>query len=667
MPHEALIGLQGDPNGHHPIFEEFVRQSTAEKQRNEPIAFGLYFQTVLTRLERRKRAIEQLTNPSQDDEVRRRLEQEASYDPSPNAASNVYHAMIKEPNHGFFRDPQNKNRIIGNTNTLDQVVRFMRLQATTTAQPDTMLMFVAPTSAGKSTLVNGIKDLVQLHARTSSEPVLGIKGCPIQEDPLRILPQQSRERLHKEYGIKVHGDLCSHCQKELHTTYNGDRGAMGVQAIPYSVATGIGIAKIDPKMTSSKAPSAQEDIDQAILKSNRGILEISELLSLEPAFLATLYDLIRGRRLLYHGEEQELDNVMIGHTTLESYKKFKDTLIKNGLDVDAFLRRMQIVFIPYLLSVSDEAEIYRSDISKRSVQPHISPQTLETIAYIGVSSRIRKSDNPDASMDVKIALYDGQNTEKLGQQDREKIEAEGILKDEGSDGLSPAFMLELLGNAIADSEKCVDPLSALATIEDHVFKLSLTQLKDRTTVLEAIKRRRTEYDKWLEKTIKRAFRPDYEEAAATHYNSYMEDIILLAQRILKKTDPITQEEVEIDEKPLRAIEEAMGITETAKHAFREKILRDESLKRRRGEKFDYTDIPGFEEALQKVLKIDVASTLLSLLRVPDEEESKKLREVTTCLVEKHGFCPHCAPRLLKHQAMQMRDKIKVAATKQSQY
>ena len=118
----------------------------------------------------------------------------------------------------------------------------------------------------------------------------------------------------------------------------------------------------------------------------------------------------------------------------------------------------------------------------------------------------------------------------------------------------------------------------------------------------------------------------------------------------KLVDPITEEEVDPDEKLMRSIEEQVGITENAKKAFREEIMIRISSLARTGQKFDYTTHDRLREAIEKKLFADLKNVvkITTSTRTPDPEQHKRINEVVRRLTEEHGYCDCCANELLRY-------------------
>ena len=115
-------------------------------------------------------------------------------------------------------------------------------------------------------------------------------------------------------------------------------------------------------------------------------------------------------------------------------------------------------------------------------------------------------------------------------------------------------------------------------------------------------------------------------------------------------DPITEEEVEPDEKLMRSIEEQIGVSDNSKRQFREEILIRISSLARRGQKFDYTSHDRLREAIEKKLFVDLRDVvkITTSTKTPDADQLRRINEVIDRLVAEHEYCPVCANELLKY-------------------
>lgn len=75
-----------------------------------------------------------------------------------------------------------------------------------------------------------ISDGLEKYSKTDQGTLFAIPGCPMQENPLNLIPPNSpdfnlRFQVENAYGIKIHGDLCPHCtavveEKTIKTSKN---------------------------------------------------------------------------------------------------------------------------------------------------------------------------------------------------------------------------------------------------------------------------------------------------------------------------------------------------------------------------------------------------------------------------------------------------------------
>ena len=151
------------------------------------------------------------------------------------------------------------------------------------------------------------------------------------------------------------------------------------------------------------------------------------------------------------------------------------------------------------------------------------------------------------------------------------------------------------------------------------------------------------------KEIQKAFVYSYEESAAVLFDNYLDNVEAYCNGV-KIKDPITDEEMDPDEKLLRSIEEQIGISENAKKSFREEILIRLSSYARKNKKFDYRSHERLREAVEKKLFADLKDVvkITTSTKTPDKEQMKKLNAVSAKLIDEYGYCPICANELLKY-------------------
>jgi serine protein kinase len=215
---------------------------------------------------------------------------------------------------------------------------------------------------------------------------------------------------------------------------------------------------------------------------------------------------------------------------------------------------------------------------------------------------------------------------------------------------TPRYIINRLSSALVkDDISCINPLDALRALKDGFEQHTGISKDERESYLNFIYEARKEFDELAKIEIQRAFIYSYEDTARTLFNNYLDNVEAFVNK-QKLLDPITEEEVEPDEKLMRSIEEQIGITENAKKAFREEIMIRISSLARKGQKFDYASHDRLREAIEKKLFADLKNVvkITTSTRSPDPEQQKRINEVVSKLVEDHGYCECCASELLRY-------------------
>src|SRR5690606_12445770 len=202
---------------------------------------------------------------------------------------------------------------------------------------------------------------------------------------------------------------------------------------------------------------------------------------------------------------------------------------------------------------------------------------------------------------------------------------------------------------IRSDTNCINALDILRSLKDGLNQHPSITREQREKYLNFISIARKEYDELAKKEVQKAFVYSYEESAKTLLDNYLDNVEAYCNWT-KIRDPITGEELDPDEKLMRYIEEQIGISENAKKAFREEILIRISAYARKGKKFDYNSHERLREAIQKKLFADLKDVvkITTSTKTPDENQLKKINEVTARLIDENGYCPICANELLRY-------------------
>jgi len=528
-----------------------------------------------------------------------------------------------------------------------------------------ILLLMGPVSGGKSTIVTLLKRGLEAYTRTPEGALYAIKGCPMHEEPLHLVPPELRPEVERELGVAIEGSLCPACRLMVEEQYGGRVEDVLVRRIALSEEKRIGIGTFQPSDPKSQDIAeltgsvdfaaitqygAESDprayrFDGELNIANRGILEMQEMLKMDEKFLWHLLSLSQegnfkaGRFALISADE-----VIIAHTNEEEYRHF----IANKKN-EALHSRMIVIPIPYALRVSDEVRIYEKLIRQSELKGvHIAPHALRVAAMVSVLSRLQESKKHGMDLVKKMKLYDGEDVDGFQPKDVEELRRE--FPTEGMKGLDPRYVINRISSALVTRQSnCIGPLDVLRALRNGLDQHPSITEEERERVLNFIALARKEYDEIAKTEVQKAFVYSFEESARALFDNYLDHVEAYCNWH-KVKDPVTGEEVEPDEKLMRSIEEQIGVSENAKKAFREEILIRISTYARRGKRFDYNSHERLREAIERKLFADMRDVIRVTTSAtnPDPDQLRRLNEVIARLVAEHGYCEICANELLRY-------------------
>lgn len=528
-----------------------------------------------------------------------------------------------------------------------------------------ILLLMGPVSGGKSTIVTLLKRGLEAYSKTAEGAVYAIKGCPMFEDPLHLIPHHLREDFALEYGMHIEGNLSPLNTLRLEQEYEGRIEDVRVERIIFSEDKRVGIGTFspsDPKSQdiadltgsidfstiaeygSESDPRAYR-FDGELNKANRGIMEFQEMLKSDEKFLWLLLSLTQegnfkaGRFALISADE-----LILAHTNEAEYRSF----ISNKKN-EALHSRMIVMPVPYNLRVSQEELIYEKMIRESDMNHvHIAPHALKVAAIFSVLTRLKSSKKQGIGRLEKMRLYDGENVEGYNKANVDELKRE--FTDEGMDGIDPRYVINRISSTIIRKEvPSINALDVLRSLKDGFDQHASISDEDRENYLNYISVARKEYDEIAKKEVQKAFVYSYEESAISLMNNYLDNVEAFCNQ-KKLTDPLTDEEINPDEKLMRSIEEQIGISENAKKSFREEILIRISSYARKGKRFDYRSHDRLREAIQKKLFADLKDIvkITTSSKTPDELQLKKVNEVVVRLIDEYGYNSISANELLRY-------------------
>jgi serine protein kinase len=338
------------------------------------------------------------------------------------------------------------------------------------------------------------------------------------------------------------------------------------------------------------------------------------------------------------------DEVVVSHTNEHEYRAFV-----GNKKSEALQDRIILVKVPYNLRVSDEVRIYEKLLRQSNLHGvHIAPHTLQTAATFAVLSRLEESKKAGMSLTKKLKLYDGESVDGFTPKDVRELHDEASR--EGMDGISPRYVINRLSSALVkDNVTCINAIDALRSLRDGLDQHTSITREQKEHLLNLISEARREYDELAKREVQRAFVYAFDESAKTLLDNYLDNVEAYCNKT-KLKDPITEEELEPDEKLMRSIEEQVGVPENGKRAFREEILIRISALARRGQTFEYTSHERLREAIEKKLFADLRDVvkITTSSKTPDADQLRRINEVIDRLVESQGYCTVCANELLRY-------------------
>jgi serine protein kinase len=572
----------------------------------------------------------------------------------------------------FFDD-----EIFGADEALEQITDYFRSSAARLEVRKRILLLVGPPGSGKSTLLSLLKRELESYTRSDAGAVYAIRGCPMHEEPLHLIPKEFRDDVHKEYGLYIEGDLCPWCQYYLDhpdepdhpwsingQPWSGKHEDIPIDRIAFSEKLRVGIGTYQPsdpksqdiselvggidlatvgKVGSESDPRGYR-FDGELNISNRGIMEFIEILKTDDRFLYILLSLSQeqniktGRYSMIYADE-----AVLAHTNEHEYKKFKG----DGKH-EAMQDRIIKIEMPYNLRVSDEVKTYEKLLSQSALENvHIAPKTLETAATWAILTRLEESRKQDMTLMKKLKLYDGESVDQYTPRDVKELKDEADR--EGMFGISPRYVINRLSSTLVqEGTTCINPIDALRSLGNGLSQHTKMEPDVVEQFMNLRDEARREYEESAKTEVQKAFVYAFDDSARTLLDNYLLNVEAFCNKE-KVTDPITEEEVDPDEQLMRGIEEQINVSEASKKAFREEVMIRLASLARRGERFTYESHEQLKNAIEKQLFADLKDVvrITTSAKTPDEEQLRRINDVADRLIEDHGYCSVCANELLK--------------------
>lgn len=559
------------------------------------------------------------------------------------------------------------NELFGIDSALARVVDYFKGASAGSEVGRRLLLLLGPPSGGKSTLVILLKRGLEEYSRTENGALYALKGCPVHESPLHLVPHTLRGEFRENYGVDIQGELCPYCRTRLENEFADDFMQFPVERIFLAEATRTGVGTYAPhdpttadiadlvgSVDLSKVADYGDEGDPrawswsgAVYAASRGLLEMIEILKVKREFLYLLLTLTQEKNvkvarfpLIY------LDETIVAHTNLAEFNKFLQEK-----ENEALLDRMVIVQVPYTLSYKEEARIYQKLISTASAfrDVHLDPHALRITAVFAILTRLQRGEREDLDLSKKVRLYAGEVVEGISENEVERIRRE--TPDEGLTGVSPRFVINAISNAITRSEvSSLTSMEVLLALKDAIESDARMETKQKRFWIDfLVTARKDFYNRWVKEDVHKALFASFEEEAQTLLDKYLDEVeASLDQREVE--DPITGERRQPDERFMRQVEEKIHISDSGKSSFRQEVVRKAMVAFKRGESFTLDSHARLHEAIKQYLfeeRRDVLRLVTSSAR-PDEDAQQKISAVEERLIEDYGYDRHSAREALNY-------------------
>lgn len=540
-----------------------------------------------------------------------------------------------------------------------------------------IILLLGPPGSGKSTLVNGTKRGIEDYTRTDEGAVYAIADCPMQEEPLHLIPKELRPSLAEQHEIHIDGDLCPRCAKKyggqgmsadtlknvpVKRVFFSERDRIGIGTFKPSdpksqditeLVGSVDLSKLGEFGSGSDADAYQFDGELNV--ANRGMMEFVEMLKSDEKFLYSLLDLTQDRVIKApRFPNISADEVILAHTNMTEYKAYVEDP-RN----EALRDRMVVVSVPYALRVSDEQKIYekligQSEIAKRN-KMHVNPHTLEVAAMFSVMSRLHEG---KYSKIEKMKIYDGKASEGISQRDIKEMHEKS--KNEGMSGVSPRYVIDSLSSALTqndprtgESKKCLTPNDAIRALRNNIDHHPHTRDMDekaKAVFLEDLGMAKKVYDDQAKEEVQQAFIHAFDDSMETLASKYLDNIAAFCSKSKIADQYDDEAEHEPDERLMRSIEEQIRITESGKKEFRQELMNSMAQSIFKGNQFNYANHPMLAKAVKGKMYADTKDLMkmTTSASIPDKKQQKRIDTAMSTLIEDYGHCENCAAEILRN-------------------
>ena len=562
--------------------------------------------------------------------------------------------------YGLFQD-----QIFGLEEPLDRIVQYFSASAQRFEVRKRILLLLGPPASGKSTVVDLIKRAMEAHSRTDKGAVYAIRGCPMQEEPLHLIPKRLRPQIYDQYGIYVEGDLCPRCRYLVRTEYQGRYADVPVERVTFSEQEAVGIGCFvannpNPSDSSLLVGSVNTDqlegdrlevagkafrLDGEFNVANRGMIELIEMFKADKHLLTALLGLAQEQSIkMEKFGSVYADEVIVGHSNQGDFDEFS-----RDKSSEALKDRIIAIQIPYNLKVSEEVKIYRKMLKMSNTgDAHIAPLTLQVASAFSVLARLAPPDRQGMSLLDKLNLYDGHVVSNFSRQTVRDMQRRHPM--EGMTGISPRYVMNRIDAAASDPNvRCITPFVALSSLWEGLGE-NVGYDADVAAKIALITDTVQVYDDLAVREVRIANEDGFEAKSKDLLSAYLSDLNSYLEDASKGRRPTRAEAGR--ERDMREMERVLGITDRNKDAFRREIHEYVEAWQSRGRALEYDSEPRLKEAIEKRLLISPNELSKNLNRPRSSRQRvdwmQRWRSITSRLINSYGYCSICANDIISY-------------------
>jgi len=362
-----------------------------------------------------------------------------------------------------------EGRIFGADSQIQDIMMYLKAASMGLDIKKRVLLLLGPPGGGKSQILSMFKKGLANYSRTEKGAIFSIEDCPINEDPLHLIPENDREELWQKNKIKIEGKLCPVCQFRFETDWKRNLNNVPVRRVFISEENRIGIGTFAPAEQNDMAELiGSADLSKLdyfgnegdvraysfngeLHTANRGIMEFIEVLKAKSDFLHVLLTLAEEQQFKTpRFPLQYVDEALIAHTNEGEFYRFI-----SHKENEAVVDRLYIVRVPYNMEVEYEEKIYHYALKTKLVVKDVSvhPGAVRLASLFAILTR----------------------------------EHEDPLR-RGMQGISPRFILNALAISMVRVQgSMVTPKDMLNILRHQVYNYPVLSLESRNEYLRYLK------------------------------------------------------------------------------------------------------------------------------------------------------------------------------------